>query len=139
MDELVAHSPGLLLVEPLGYLDFLCLLGSSRLILTDSGGIQAESSILGVPCLTLRTNTEWPETIQQGTNHLVGVERESILQMLEEVIQESGSQACSPRRLGWQGGRTHRSCDTRLLRSPLNRFMDLFDKRIPRSGVIPRP
>ena len=61
----------LVLTEPLGYLDFLCLLAQARLVLTDSGGIQEETTVLGVPCLTLRTSTERPVTIWEGTNRLV--------------------------------------------------------------------
>jgi UDP-N-acetylglucosamine 2-epimerase (non-hydrolysing) len=59
------------LIEPLGYLDFLCLLAQARLVLTDSGGVQEETTVLGVPCLTLRPNTERPVTIWEGTNRLV--------------------------------------------------------------------
>ena len=61
----------LLLTEPLGYLDFLQLMDGARLVLTDSGGIQEETTVLGVPCLTLRTTTERPATIREGTNRLV--------------------------------------------------------------------
>jgi UDP-N-acetylglucosamine 2-epimerase (non-hydrolysing) len=57
---------------PLGYLDFLRLMADARLVLTDSGGIQEETTVLGVPCLTLRTNTERPVTVEQGTNRIVG-------------------------------------------------------------------
>jgi len=62
----------LMLIEPLGYLDFLRLYSNSRLVLTDSGGVQEETTVLGIPCLTLRTNTERPITITEGTNRLVG-------------------------------------------------------------------
>jgi UDP-N-acetylglucosamine 2-epimerase (non-hydrolysing) len=61
-------------VDPLGYLDFLALMSRARLVLTDSGGIQEETTILGVPCLTLRENTERPVTISHGTNRLVGTD-----------------------------------------------------------------
>jgi len=64
--------PNLKLVEPLGYLDFMKLVGHSRLVLTDSGGIQEETTVLGIPCLTLRSNTERPATVDEGTNVLVG-------------------------------------------------------------------
>ena len=65
--------------EPLGYLDFLGLMSSARMVLTDSGGIQEETTVLGVPCLTLRDNTERPITISEGTNQLVGRDRAGIL------------------------------------------------------------
>lgn len=71
--------------EPLGYLDFLCLLDSAAAVLTDSGGIQEETTALGVPCLTLRDNTERPVTIAQGTNVLAGTTRDSILRAWNEV------------------------------------------------------
>lgn len=66
--------PNLRLIEPLGYLDFMKLVGHSRLVLTDSGGIQEETTVLRVPCLTLRSNTERPATVEQGTNVLVGLD-----------------------------------------------------------------
>ena len=69
---------GIRLVEPLGYLDFLALQAGARLVLTDSGGIQEETTVLGVPCLTLRDNTERPITITEGTNQLVGRDPERI-------------------------------------------------------------
>jgi UDP-N-acetylglucosamine 2-epimerase (non-hydrolysing) len=64
-------EPRLLLTEPLGYLEFLQLMDAARLMLTDSGGVQEETTVLGVPCLTLRTTTERPVTIDEGTNRLV--------------------------------------------------------------------
>jgi UDP-N-acetylglucosamine 2-epimerase (non-hydrolysing) len=63
--------PELRVVEPLGYVEFLSLLRSAALVITDSGGVQEETTILGVPCLTMRPNTERPITIEQGTNVLV--------------------------------------------------------------------
>ena len=71
-------SPGLMLTEPLGYLDFLSLMADARAVLTDSGGIQEETTYLGVPCFTLRDNTERPVTIRAGTNALLGLEPAAI-------------------------------------------------------------
>ena len=76
---------GLLTPEPLGYLDFLKLTADSALVLTDSGGIQEETTILGVPCLTLRENTERPVTITEGTNRLTHPECGSILAAYAEL------------------------------------------------------
>ena len=73
------HGNRVMIIEPLGYLEFLSLLGDARLVLTDSGGIQEETTVLGIPCLTLRDNTERPVTIEQGTNTLVGNSRDCIL------------------------------------------------------------
>jgi UDP-N-acetylglucosamine 2-epimerase (non-hydrolysing) len=67
-------------LEPLAYLDFLCLQAGSAMVLTDSGGVQEETTVLGVPCLTLRDNTERPATIEYGTNRLAGIRKESILE-----------------------------------------------------------
>ncbi|HEX8908334.1 MAG TPA: UDP-N-acetylglucosamine 2-epimerase (non-hydrolyzing), partial [Anaeromyxobacteraceae bacterium] len=69
-----AAPEGLRLTEPLGYLDFLSLLAAARLALTDSGGVQEETTVLGVPCLTLRDNTERPVTVEEGTNQVVGTD-----------------------------------------------------------------
>jgi UDP-N-acetylglucosamine 2-epimerase (non-hydrolysing) len=73
---------------PLGYLDFLHLTSEARLVLTDSGGIQEETTILQVPCLTLRENTERPVTIDQGSNQLVGTKPEAILEAARAVLSE---------------------------------------------------
>ncbi len=69
---------GLRFIEPLGYLDFLQLYSGARLVLTDSGGVQEETTFLGIPCLTLRENTERPITVQMGTNTIVGTDPQKI-------------------------------------------------------------
>jgi UDP-N-acetylglucosamine 2-epimerase (non-hydrolysing) len=76
----------LLLCEPLGYLEFLSLTAGASLILTDSGGLQEESTVLGIPCLTLRENTERPITIEEGTNILVGTDPERIVSEAKRVL-----------------------------------------------------
>ncbi|MCC7498581.1 MAG: UDP-N-acetylglucosamine 2-epimerase (non-hydrolyzing) [Bryobacterales bacterium] len=86
MEAAGIRQDGLLLVPPLGYLDFLRLMDQARLMLTDSGGIQEETTILGVPCLTLRENTERPVTIEQGTNRLVGTDPATIGAAIEETL-----------------------------------------------------
>jgi UDP-N-acetylglucosamine 2-epimerase (non-hydrolysing) len=78
MEAIDAEHPGLLLCEPLSYLDFLSLLADSRAVLTDSGGIQEETTYLGIPCFTLRDNTERPITISAGTNTLLGLDPATI-------------------------------------------------------------
>ncbi|NQT93341.1 MAG: UDP-N-acetylglucosamine 2-epimerase, partial [Lentisphaerae bacterium] len=71
------------LTEPLGYLDVIMLLRHSRMLLTDSGGMQKEAFFLGVPCITLRDETEWPETVDAGWNCLVGSDTGRILAAVE--------------------------------------------------------
>ncbi len=78
---------GLYCVDPLSYLDFLCLTAHASLVLTDSGGIQEETTILGVPCVTIRENTERPITVTQGTNVLAGVSTQSIISHAEQQLR----------------------------------------------------
>src|SRR6266851_5002001 len=82
----IKHHPQLRLIQPLGYLDFLCLLSKATLALTDSGGIQEETTALGVPCLTLRENTERPVTVSCGTNVLVGTNPARIVGAAQDVL-----------------------------------------------------
>jgi len=98
----VAAQPDLRLVDPVGYLDFLKLMAHARVVLTDSGGIQEETTILGVPCLTLRENTERPATVELGTNRLVGREPERILAAYREVMAAPGGSGRTPPL--WDGG-----------------------------------
>lgn len=90
MMEQVKNIEGVHIIEPIGYLDFLKLQSNSYLILTDSGGIQEESCILGIPCVTLRNNTERPETVEVGANSVAGLETESVLKAVEQMKQKSG-------------------------------------------------
>ncbi len=85
---LAPQSPGVHLWEPLGYLDFLALEAHARLVLTDSGGVQEETTYLGIPCLTVRPNTERPITITQGTNQLVAARREPLLESITTRLLE---------------------------------------------------
>lgn len=89
--EQVSQGPdsGIRCIEPLGYLDFLCLMSNARLMLTDSGGIQEETTVLGVPCITLRKNTERPVTITHGTNMLVGTDQETIVRHALSQLDQS--------------------------------------------------
>jgi UDP-N-acetylglucosamine 2-epimerase (non-hydrolysing) len=81
-----ASMPNLRLIEPLGYLDFLKLMSHSRVVFTDSGGIQEETTVMGIPCLTLRPNTERPATVAEGTNLLVGTDRNAIVRAFHETV-----------------------------------------------------
>ncbi len=71
---------GIHCIDPLGYLDFLCLMSNARLVLTDSGGIQEETTVLSIPCLTIRENTERPVTVTEGTNCVVGTDKQRIIE-----------------------------------------------------------
>lgn len=77
---------GVILTEPFGYIDFLSLTSHARLVLTDSGGLQEESTALGIPCLTLRENTERPVTVTHGTNRVVGTRTADILDGVEQAL-----------------------------------------------------
>lgn len=92
----VEQQKNLLLMEPLGYLDFLQLYSNSCLVLTDSGGIQEETTALGIPCLTLRNNTERPITITEGTNRLVGNDPEAIKRAAIRALDEPPQSATIP-------------------------------------------
>jgi len=88
--EPVLERGRILRLDPLGYLEMLGLMRSARLVLTDSGGIQEETTALGVPCLTLRENTERPITIEEGTNTLVGTRPECIRAAFDETLRSGG-------------------------------------------------
>jgi UDP-N-acetylglucosamine 2-epimerase (non-hydrolysing) len=73
-----SHGSGIIVTDPLGYLDFLCLMKHAKLVVTDSGGIQEETTILGIPCVTVRENTERPVTVKSGTNTIAGTKTDAI-------------------------------------------------------------
>jgi len=85
LDRRIAELKQLRLIDPVGYLDFLKLMGHAAVVLTDSGGIQEETTILGVPCVTLRENTERPVTITEGTNQLVGMDPQRLLAAYRQI------------------------------------------------------
>lgn len=88
--ERVEELPNFHLLEPLGYLEFLGVMADARLVMTDSGGIQEETTILGVPCLTLRENTERPVTVTSGTNQIVGTVPTEIVEAATQVLATDG-------------------------------------------------
>ena len=105
----VAGMPGLHMIDPVGYLDFLKLMSSARVVLTDSGGIQEETTILGVPCLTLRENTERPITVEMGTNQLVGCDPTRIIEAYRKVMSTKDVEYHPPPL--WDGGAAERIAD----------------------------
>ena len=94
---------GFRLLDPLGYLDFLALMKNWALVLTDSGGIQEETTYLGVPCLTARANTERPVTITRGTNQLVASTRLAIVQAARNVLNHQPRHGTLDRPELWDG------------------------------------
>ncbi len=84
--EFSLSTEGIQVIDPVGYLEFLLLESNAALLLTDSGGVQEEGCILSVPCVTLRENTERPETIDAGANILAGTHPDTILAAVEQMI-----------------------------------------------------
>jgi UDP-N-acetylglucosamine 2-epimerase (non-hydrolysing) len=101
----------MLITKPLGYLDFLKLMSESRFVITDSGGIQEETTILGIPCLTVRENTERPITVTEGTNILVGTDTDRILNGYRETLNMT--KRCTRPKL-WDGQASERIVQTLL-------------------------
>jgi UDP-N-acetylglucosamine 2-epimerase (non-hydrolysing) len=89
-----AEPPGVRIIEPLGFLEFLQLESNASLALTDSGGVQEESCILGVPCVTLRDNTERPETVDVGANVVAGVESADIIRYAKKMSVKGATWEC---------------------------------------------
>jgi UDP-N-acetylglucosamine 2-epimerase (non-hydrolysing) len=109
MEAVRAEHPGLLLSEPLGYVDFLSLLADAGAVLTDSGGIQEETTYLGIPCFTLRDNTERPVTIRAGTNTLLGLDPAAIA-TIPTALSDRPAERPDPPPL-WDGHSAERIAD----------------------------
>jgi UDP-N-acetylglucosamine 2-epimerase (non-hydrolysing) len=101
--------PNLIFTEPLGYLDFMKLIGEARFVLTDSGGVQEETTQLGIPCLTMRENTERPVTVTQGTNRLVGLNPDKIIAEGLHALEAARSRHLIPEL--WDGRASQRILD----------------------------
>jgi len=108
-EHLGGAKPDLHMTEPLGYLDFLCLMTDAQMVLTDSGGIQEETTALGVPCLTLRDSTERPVTVTEGTNTIVGTDPSAIEEAIRTLRESPPSQHRQPAL--WDGGAAARIVD----------------------------
>lgn len=102
------------LIEPLGYLDFMRLYSGAKLVLTDSGGLQEETTALSIPCLTLRENTERPITIEMGTNILVGTNPEKIKETAYSVLADENLPSNAKIPPLWDGKTAERICDALL-------------------------
>jgi len=107
LDRRVKAMSNLLLIKPMGYLDFLWLTSNAAFVMTDSGGIQEETTILGVPCMTLRENTERPVTITEGTNRLVHITTDDILKNYRQIRDEEENKSHRIPKF-WDGKATER-------------------------------
>jgi UDP-N-acetylglucosamine 2-epimerase (non-hydrolysing) len=117
LDKDAASRGDLRLTGPLGYIDFLRLYSGARLVLTDSGGLQEETTALGIPCLTLRENTERPVTVELGTNRVVGTDEERIVSEAEAALARDAR--AEARRVPplWDGRAADRILDALLERT----------------------
>jgi UDP-N-acetylglucosamine 2-epimerase (non-hydrolysing) len=107
--ERLRSTAGLHVTEPIGYNDFVTLMASAKLVATDSGGIQEESTALGVPCLTMRQGTERPITVSEGTNVIVGLDRDKIAREVDAIVAGRGKRGRVP--AGWDGRAAERIAD----------------------------
>lgn len=89
-------APGIIVLPPQGYLEMLGLMSRAVMVLTDSGGMQEETTALGVPCLTIRENTERPITVEQGTNTLVGIDPQALLAAVGDILAQGGKRGRAP-------------------------------------------
>lgn len=102
-------TPDILLLPPMGYLEMLGLMKDAKAVLTDSGGIQEETTALGVPCITLRNNTERPITVDEGTNTIAGQDSQTILTIFNEIMSNGGKGGRIPQY--WDGRASNRIAD----------------------------
>ena len=107
--ERIASIPRIKITGPVGYLDFVALMSKSKLVLTDSGGLQEETTALGIPCITLRENTERPITVTEGTNTIVGCDPELIKSTALDALTTGGKSGRIPEM--WDGKTAHRIAD----------------------------
>ncbi len=114
LDKLDLSAPNLHLIEPLGYLEFNYLVKHAKAVLTDSGGITEETTVMGIPCMTLRDNTERPETVEIGTNELIGTDPEAIAPALDKLFSAGWKRGGIPEK--WDGKASERIVDILLQR-----------------------
>ncbi|MDZ7757200.1 non-hydrolyzing UDP-N-acetylglucosamine 2-epimerase [Rhodohalobacter sp.] len=101
LDDLGIAHKNIIYTEPLGYLEFIYLIKHARAVITDSGGITEETTVLGIPCLTLRDNTERPETVTEGTNELIGTNPEAVKPALNHLMSGNWKKGTTPQK--WDG------------------------------------
>jgi UDP-N-acetylglucosamine 2-epimerase (non-hydrolysing) len=118
---------GIILTSPLGYLDFLCLMKHATIVVTDSGGIQEETTCLGIPCVTVRENTERPVTVENGTNIVAGTRKEGIRDAIRRQRVRKGSNSVPKH---WDGQAAKRIVDI-LIRAH-------YEKTSSRQSLVPQ-
>ena len=118
LDRHFTAAAGIQVLPPQGYLDFLCLMKHARIVVTDSGGIQEETTALGVPCVTVRENTERPVTVEIGTNILAGTRRGPIQQAIQQQLASSGSRSLPEKWDGLAGTRIVQLLASHLIPHP---------------------
>jgi UDP-N-acetylglucosamine 2-epimerase (non-hydrolysing) len=104
----IKFHDNIILTDPIGYVDFLCLIKNSKLIITDSGGIQEESTFLGIQCITIRNNTERPVTVEEGTNILAGTDLNSVKDIINKKLEGEIKEGIIPEL--WDGKTSQRIC-----------------------------
>jgi UDP-N-acetylglucosamine 2-epimerase (non-hydrolysing) len=109
LENLGVNHPRLHLIEPLGYLEFNYLVERAKAVVTDSGGITEETTVMGIPCMTLRDNTERPETITEGTNELIGTDPKAIAPAMERLFSGKWKVGRIPEK--WDGHTAQRIID----------------------------
>lgn len=115
INYLLKESPRLIVTRPISYIDNISLVKNAKFVLTDSGGLQHETTILGIPCLTMRENTEWPITIQSGTNLLVGISKN---EMIKEALGITNTRKQIKKIKYWDGKTSQRII--KILNSKIN-------------------
>ena len=113
----VRQMKNLIIADPLSYIDSMSIMESASMVLTDSGGIQEETTFLGIPCLTLRNNTERPVTVTEGTNQLVGTTPERIVDSAMEILRTGGKRGKTPKL--WDGRAAERIVKVMLEQFPM--------------------
>jgi UDP-N-acetylglucosamine 2-epimerase (non-hydrolysing) len=111
----IKQMKNLTITKPLGYIDFMSLVANSKIVVTDSGGIQEETTFLGIPCITLRNNTERPVTVERGTNVLVGTNKEKIMRTFDKALNGK-----------WQKGEIPEFWDGRTAKRIVNKILEIF-------------
>ena len=114
LSERTANIRNLVMFDPVGYLDFLQLLSNAKLVLTDSGGIQEETTVLGIPCITLRENTERPVTVEMGTNTIAGTDPARIVAAANRALDQPFDKSALRIPPLWDGKTANRILDALL-------------------------